>query len=115
MMKNNYLIKIAFTAICLVLMNEMQAQYFPYNPYMNPGYQAGQQLGNALAQRSKYGRNQLRKAIDKWNTCNNGTLSLEHGAVALYGRNGYFCSAAVDDRISSKLKSINKDGEDINP
>lgn len=96
---------------------EIQAQYFPYNPYnpyMNPGYQAGQQLGNAIAQRSKYGRNQLRKAINKWGECNNGTLSLEHGAVALYGSNGYFCSAAIDDRISSKLKSINKSGGTIN-
>lgn len=96
---------------------EIQAQYFPYNPYnpyMNPGYQAGQQLGNAIAQRSKYGRNQLRKAINKWGECNNGTLSLEHGAVALYGSNGYFCSAAVDDRISSKLKSINNSGGTIN-
>lgn len=96
---------------------EIQAQYFPYNPYnpyMNPGYQAGQQLGNAIAQRNKYGRNQLRKAINKWGECNNGTLSLEHGAVALYGSNGYFCSAAVDDRISSKLKSINKSGGTIN-
>lgn len=96
---------------------EIQAQYFPYNPYnpyMNPGYRAGQQLGNAIKQRSKYGRNQLRKAIQKWGECNNGTLSLEHGAVAIYGRNGYFCSAAVDDRISSKLKSINKDGGTIN-
>ena len=71
---------------------EMQAQFFPYNPYnpyMNPNYQAGQQLGNAIKQRSKYGRNQLRKAIKKWGECNNGTLSLEHGAVALYGSNGY--------------------------
>ena len=97
---------------------KIQAQYFPYNPYynpyMNPGYSAGQQLGNAIAQRSKYGRNQLRKAIKKWGECNNGTLSLEHGAVALYGSNGYFCSAAVDDRISSKLKSINKSGGTIN-
>ena len=96
---------------------EVQAQYYPYNPYnpyMNPGYRAGQQLGNAIAQRSKYGRNQLRKAIKKWGECNNGTLSLEHGAVALYGSNGYFCSAAVDDRISSKLKSINRSGGTIN-
>lgn len=96
---------------------DAQAQFYPYNPYnpyMNPGYQAGQQLGNAIAQRSKYGRNQLRKAIKKWGECNNGTLSLEHGAVALYGSNGYFCSAAVDDRISSKLKSINKSGGTIN-
>ena len=39
---------------------DVQAQFYPYNPYnpyMNPGYQAGQQLGNAIAQRSKYGRN----------------------------------------------------------
>ena len=96
---------------------DAQAQFYPYNPYnpyMNPGSQAGQQLGNAIAQRSKYGRNQLRKAIKKWGECNNGTLSLEHGAVALYGSNGYFCSAAVDDRISSKLKSINKSGGTIN-
>ena len=108
--------KLTFIAICVGFVNEIQAQYFPfnpYNPYMNPGYQAGQQLGNAIAQRSKYGRNQLRKAINKWGECNNGTLSLEHGAVALYGSNGYFCSAAVDDRISSKLKSINKSGGDI--
>lgn len=96
---------------------DVQAQFYPYNPYnpyMNPGYQAGQQLGNAIAQRSKYGRNQLRKAIKKWGECNNGTLSLEHGAVALYGSNGNFWSAAVDDRISSKLKSINKNGGTIN-
>jgi hypothetical protein len=103
--------------IFLFVACEMQAQFYPYNPYnpyMNPNYQAGQQLGNAIKQRSKYGRNQLRKAIQKWNECNNGTLSLEHGAVAICGCNGYFCSAAVDNSISSKLKSINKSGGTIN-
>lgn len=106
-----------FLFAVLFVVCTVRAQFFPYNPYnpyMNPGYRAGQQLGNAIAQRSKYGRNQLRKAIKKWGECNNGTLSLEHGAVALYGSNGYFCSAAVDDRISSKLKSINKSGGKIN-
>lgn len=99
---------------CMISANDGHAQYYPYNPYiMNPGYQAGQQLGNAIAQRSKYGRNQLRKAINKWGECNNGTLSLGHGAVALYGGNGYFCSATVDNRISSKLKSINNSGGNI--
>lgn len=95
--------------------NDVRAQfpYNPYNPGMVAGQQLGQQLGNAIAQRSKYGRNQLRKAIQKWGECNNGSLSIEHGAVAICGSNGYFCSSAVDDRISSKLKSINKDGEDI--
>ena len=110
-------VRILSLLFILLITCDVQAQFFPYNPYnpyMNPGYQAGQQLGNAIAQRSKYGRNQLRKAIKKWGECNNGTLSLEHGAVALYGRNGYFCSAAVDDRISSKLKSINKGGGTIN-
>lgn len=95
---------------------DIQAQFFPYNPYNpygNPGYALGQQLGNAIQQKNKYGRNQLRKAIKKWGECNNGTLSLEHGAVALYGSNGYFCSAAVDDRISSKLKSINNSGGNV--
>lgn len=104
------------TVLFFITANEVYAQ-FPYNPYYNPGMvmgqQLGQQLGNAIAQRSKYGRNQLRKAIKKWGKCNNGSLSLEYGAVALYGSNGYFCSSAVDDRISSKLKSINKEGEDV--
>lgn len=107
-----------FALFMLFMACDLQAQFYPYNPYynpyMNPGYRAGQQLGNAIKQRSKYGRNQLRKAIKKWGECNNGTLSLEHGAVAIYGSNGYFCSAAVDDRISSKLKSINKSGGTIN-
>ena len=95
--------------------NESYAQFFPYNPYgYNPGYALGQQLGTAIAQKNKYGRNQLRKAINKWGECSNGSLSLEHGAVAIYGSNGYFCSSAVDNRISSKLKSINKDGGTIN-
>ena len=110
-------VRILSLLFILLITCDVQAQFYPYNPYnpyMNPGYQAGQQLGNAIAQRSKYGRNQLRKAIKKWGECNNGTLSLEHGAVALYGSNGYFCSAAVDDRISSKLKSINKGGGTIN-
>lgn len=104
-------------AVLLASSLEVQGQFFPnypYNPYGNPGYALGQQLGNAIQQKSKYGRNQLRKAIKKWGECNNGTLSLEHGAVVLYGSNGYFCSAAVDDRIYSKLKSINKNGGDIN-
>ena len=92
--------------------NEIQAQFYPYNPY-NPGYVLGQQIGNAIQRNSKYGRNQLRKSIKKWGECKNGALSLEHGAVALYGSNGYFCSAAVDDRISSKLKSINKSGGNV--
>lgn len=87
-------------ALCSVC--EVQAQFYPYNPYnpYNQGYALGQQIGNTIQRNTKYGRNQLRKAINKWGECNNGTLSLEHGAVALYGSNGYFCSAAVDDRIS---------------
>lgn len=105
-------------ALVLLVMstNEIQAQFFPYNPYNpygNPGYALGQSIGNAIQRNSKYGRNQLRKAIKKWGECNNGSLSLEHGAVAIYGSNGYFCSSAVDDRISSKLKSINKSGGNI--
>ncbi len=97
--------------------NNVKAQFYPYNPYNpygNAGYALGQQIGSAIQRNNKYGRNQLRKAIKKWGECNNGTLSLEHGAVALYGSNGYFCSAAVDDRVSSKLKSINKSGGTIN-
>lgn len=105
--------KILFLFLTFIIANNAQAQFFPYNPYMNPGYRAGQQLGQAIAQRSKYGRNQLRKAINKWSECKNGTLSLEHGAVALYGSNGYFCSSTVDSRISSKLKSINKSNDNI--
>lgn len=100
--------------LCMFIAIGMHAQFYPYNPYMNPGAQLGQQLGNAIAQKNKYGRNQLRKSINKWGECKNGSLSIEYGAVALYGRNGYFCSAAVDNRISSKLKSINKDGGTIN-
>ncbi len=98
---------------------QMQAQFFPYNPYIPPnsynqGYALGQQIGSAIQRNTKYGRNQFRKAIKKWGECKNGTLSLEHGAVALYSGNGYFCSAAVDDRISAKLKSINNSGGTIN-
>ncbi|MBR4897819.1 MAG: hypothetical protein IKZ48_03420 [Prevotella sp.] len=102
--------------LVLFIAYEVQAQFYPYNPYnpYNQGYALGQQIGNTIQRNTKYGRNQLRKAIKKWGECNNGTLSLEHGAVALYGSNGYFCSAAVDDRISSKLKSINKSGGTIN-
>lgn len=103
--------------IVLCFSCEMQAQFYPYNPYNpygNAGYALGQKIGSTIQRNTKYGRNQLRKAINKWGECNNGALSLEHGAVALYGSNGYFCSAAVDDRISSKLKSINKNGGTIN-
>ena len=99
-------------AVLSIPASKVKAQFFPYNPYNNPGYALGQQIGSAIRQNvqrnSKYGRNQLRKAIKKWGECNNGSLSLEYGAVAVYGSNGYFCSASVDDRISSKLKSINK-------
>lgn len=105
-------VMVAFLAFVI----DIQAQFYPYNPYNpygNPGYALGQSIGNAIQRNSKYGRNQLRKAIKKWGECNNGSLSLEHGAVAVYGSNGYFCSSAVDDRISSKLKSINKSGGDI--
>lgn len=103
--------------VVISLACEGRAQFYPYNPYNpygNAGYALGQQIGSTIQRNTKYGRNQLRKAINKWGECNNGTLSLEHGAVALYGSNGYFCSAAVDDRISSKLKSINKNGGTIN-
>lgn len=109
--------KLLVTTVLLTSVIKIQGQFYPYNPYNpygNAGYALGQQLGNAIQQKNKYGRNQLRKAIKKWGECNNGALSLEHGAVALYGSNGYFCSAAVDDRISSKLKSINKSGGNIN-
>ena len=93
--------------------NGIYAQFYPYNPY-NPYGNLGTQLGNAIAQKNKYGRNQIRKSINKWGECKNGSLSIEHGAVVLYGSNGYFCSAAVDNRLSSKLKSINKNGGTIN-
>lgn len=110
-------IRLLLFIISIICFNETYAQFYPYNPYnnpyANPGYVAGQQIANAIAQKNKYGRNQLRKSINKWGECNNGSLSIEHGAVATYGSNGYFCSAAVDDRISSKLKSINKDGQNI--
>lgn len=96
------------------------AQYFGnpfYNPYNNP-YNVGAQLGNAIGQavatKNKYGRNQLRKAINEWGQCNNGSLSIEHGGVAICGSNGYFTSASVDDRIKSKLKSINSARQTIN-
>lgn len=105
--------KLLFMLVVLTISSsKVKAQYFPYNPYNNPGYVLGQQIGSAIRQNvqrnSKYGRNQLRKAIKKWGECNNGSLSLEYGAVAVYGSNGYFCSASVDDRISSKLRTINK-------
>ena len=63
--------------------NNVKAQFYPYNPYNpygNAGYALGQQIGSAIQRNNKYGRNQLRKAIKKWGECNNGTLSLEHGA-----------------------------------
>lgn len=96
-----------FITLCIVC--EVRAQFYPFNPYnpYNQGYALGQQIGNAIAQKNKYGRNQLRKTINKWGQCNNGALSLEHGAVAVYGTNGYYCSAAVDERLTSKLRSIN--------
>lgn len=94
------------------------AQVFPYyNPYYNPysaGAQLGQQIGSAIAESSKYGRNNFCKAIKKWGKCANGTLSLEYGAVAVYGGNGYHTTNTVDGRISSKLKEINKNGGTIN-
>lgn len=107
---------LAFMAIFLGSTNTLQAQYRPsppYNPYMNPSYQLGQQLGQAMAHNSKYGRKKFCKAIKKRGQCNNGSLSLEYGAVAIFGRNGYYCSATVDKRISSKLKSIKKSGGNI--
>ena len=111
--------KLRLLLICLAISitGGVKAQFYPFNPYYNPynqGYALGQQIGSAIQRNSKYGRNQLRKAIKKWGECNNGSLSLEHGAVALYGSNGYFCSAAVDERISAKLKSINNSGGTIN-
>lgn len=113
------IVRIFMFGIILVSASKIWAQYYPYNPYnpYNQGYmmgqQLGQQIGNAIQRNNKYGRNQLRKAIKKWGECNNGSLSLEHGAVAIYGSNGYFCSSAVDDRISSKLNSINSSGGNI--
>lgn len=102
----------------MFLTNDICAQFYPYNPYANPGYTLGQAIGSAIGntvqRNNKYGRNQLRKSINKWGECKNGSLSLEHGAVAIYGNNGYFYSASVDNRISSKLKSINSSRGTIN-
>ncbi|MBR3442882.1 MAG: hypothetical protein IKG96_04415 [Bacteroidaceae bacterium] len=107
--------------LCIMLVKHTHAQFFPYNPYYNSGYVAGQQIGagiiNAIAERSKYGRNQLRKHINKWGVCKSGTLTLERGAVAIYGSNGYFCTATVDENIKSTLDDIHDAGhyiDDIN-
>ena len=59
--------EIKFLLICLILCftSEVKAQYYPVNPYnpYNQGYALGQQIGNTIQRNTKYGRNQLRKAI----------------------------------------------------
>lgn len=112
--------KIVSLAVLFLSMFNIDADAQYFNPYSNPyvtsyqvGQQISQQLTNAIDQSAKYGRNRLCKSIDKWGECANGTLSLEYGAVAIYGKNGYFCTGTVDDRLSSKLKAINKSGGDV--
>lgn len=107
--KLNLDLKTKLFIVAIFIVHNIYAQYNPYNP----GYALGQQIGNAIQHSSKYGRNQLRKSIKKWGECKNASLSLGYGAVAIYGSNGYFCSATVDSRISSKLKSINKSGGNV--
>lgn len=103
-------------ALCLVSFNVSMAQFYPFNPY-NQGYAIGralgQRIGSTIQRNKKYGRDSLRKQIKKWGQCNNGSLSLEHGAVAVYGSNGYFCSSTVDSRLSSKLDDINSSNIDV--
>lgn len=68
--KAKALFKVILLLFSLCSVYEAQAQFFPYNPYMptnpyNQGYALGQQIGSAIQRNTKYGRNQLRKAIKK--------------------------------------------------
>ncbi|MBP3843370.1 MAG: hypothetical protein J6E29_07015 [Prevotella sp.] len=63
-------------------------------------------VSQGLANKNKYSRNSIRRAINEWEQCKTGTLSLEYGAVAIYGSNGYRATTTVDDDISTMLKSI---------
>lgn len=63
-------------------------------------------LSQKISQEKKYGRNSLRKAINNWGKCKTGTLSLEYGAAAIYGNNGYLATATVNDELSEMLNSF---------
>ena len=92
-------------------MPQVHAQWYGYNPYYNPFYVGnamGNSIGQNIANNKAYSRNKLRKAIDKWSSCHNGTLTSNHGALAIYGDNGYHCTATVPEDVKDKLKEINK-------
>lgn len=110
---NKALAWLFFAVFLLLILSAGKASAQYYNPGFMLGQQIGSAIGNAIQQRSIYGRNKLRKQINKWGKCANGSLSLEHGAVAIYGRNGYFCSPTVPDGLKSKLRSINESSEEI--
>ena len=104
--------KIIITTILALILCFIKSKAQVFNPY-NLSYNLGAAIGQNIRDNQMYGRNQLRKAINKWNECANGTLSLKHGAVAIYGSNGYCCSAAVPDGLKDELKQINKKNNSI--
>ncbi|MBQ0062898.1 MAG: sel1 repeat family protein [Prevotella sp.] len=120
--------RIVLFFICLICANDIHAQYgypYPYtgNPYYD-AYQTGRQLGKAIGdaitsivEDDIYDRSSIKKNINKWGECKNGTLSIKHGAIAIYKSNGYAYSNGVDKRLSSKIKEINnahKSIDDVN-
>ncbi|MDO4819232.1 MAG: tetratricopeptide repeat protein, partial [Prevotella sp.] len=120
--------RIVLFFICLICANDIHAQYgypYPYtgNPYYD-AYQTGRQLGKAIGdaitsivEDDIYDRSSIKKNINKWGECKNGTLSIKHGAIAIYKSNGYAYSYGVDKRLSSKIKEINnahKSIDDVN-
>ncbi|MDO4949303.1 MAG: tetratricopeptide repeat protein [Bacteroidales bacterium] len=122
-------IRVFLFVVCLFCANNGKAQYNPYypinpygyyptNPYLD-AFRAGEQIGKAIndaitsaVQDNIYDRSHIRNNINKWGKCENGALSINHGAVAIYGSNGYACTS-VDKRLLSKLEEINNDKKKI--
>lgn len=74
-------------------------------------------LGSALnnaAHDAPYSRSGIRDAITNNNSCMNGTLSCEKGAIAIFGTNGYYCTMSVPANLSAKLKYINSINGTVN-
>lgn len=105
---------IAFSALTLLCTLDAHAQWGNgYNPYYNLGASMGNAISEGIQHNHNYGRRKLCKHIDKWGSCKNASLTINHGAVAIYDSNGYFCSATTPDHVGQRLKTINKNNETI--
>jgi hypothetical protein len=105
---------IAFSALTLLSNLDAHAQWgYGNNPYYNLGANLGNAISESINNNHNYGRRKLRKNIDSWGSCKNASLTVNHGAVAIYDSNGYFCSATTPDQVEQRLKTINKNKETI--